>query len=73
MSVEEKTRTSGESPREQAGAPILPIVNPEAEKTQPTKAAIPSFVYVMYVGNHQVYQSLDIESWTGSRLDLYIC
>lgn len=47
MSVEEKTRTSGESPREQAGAPILPIVNPEAEKTQPAKAAIPSFVYVI--------------------------
>jgi len=49
MSVEEKTRTSGELPREQTSGPILPTVNPEAEKTQPPKAAIPSFVYVMYV------------------------
>ena len=49
MSVEEKTRTSGELPREQTNGPILPTVNPEAEKTQPPKAAIPSFVYVMYV------------------------
>ncbi|OIW27387.1 TPT-domain-containing protein [Coniochaeta ligniaria NRRL 30616] len=47
MSVEEKTRTSGESPREQTSGPILPTVNPEAEKVQPPKAAIPSFVYVI--------------------------
>ncbi|KAJ9165042.1 TPT-domain-containing protein [Coniochaeta hoffmannii] len=47
MSVEEKTRTSGELPREQTSGPILPTVNPEAEKTQPPKAAIPSFVYVI--------------------------
>lgn len=49
MSAEEKTRTSGESPREQASGPVLPTVNPEVEKAQPPKAAIPSFVYVMYV------------------------
>jgi hypothetical protein len=49
MSAEEKTRTSGEAPREQASGPILPTVNPDMEKTQPPKAAIPSFVYVMYV------------------------
>ncbi|KAH8907009.1 triose-phosphate transporter [Coniochaeta sp. PMI_546] len=47
MSVEEKTRTSGESPREQTNGPILPTVNPEVEKVQPPKAAIPSFVYVI--------------------------
>ena len=51
MSAEEKTRTSGDSPREQqtTSGPILPTVNPEVEKVQPPKAAIPSFVYVMYV------------------------
>ncbi|KAB5585826.1 triose-phosphate transporter family-domain-containing protein [Coniochaeta sp. 2T2.1] len=49
MSAEEKTRTSGDSPREQqtTGGPILPTVNPEVEKVQPPKAAIPSFVYVI--------------------------
>jgi hypothetical protein len=51
MSAEEKTRTSGEAPREPQAStgPILPTVNPEVEKAQPPKAAIPSFVYVMYV------------------------
>ncbi|KAL2129937.1 hypothetical protein VTI74DRAFT_7081 [Chaetomium olivicolor] len=36
MGVEEKTRASGDQPREQNG-PILPTVNPEAEKQQPPK------------------------------------
>jgi hypothetical protein len=44
---EEKTRSSGESPREQ-GAPILPVVNPEAEKAQPPKSmGIHPAFYVM--------------------------
>jgi hypothetical protein len=60
MSVEEKTRTSGESPREQTSGPILPTVNPEAEKTQPTKAPIPSFVYVAYVTTCPVLSAMSI-------------
>ncbi len=46
MVAEEKTRTSGESPREQNG-PILPTANPEAEKPQPAKPAIHPALYVM--------------------------
>jgi hypothetical protein len=71
MSVEEKTRTSGESPREQTSGPILPTVNPEAEKVQPPKATIPSFVYVMYVANYQVYLStgpFDLENRQAAAL-----
>jgi hypothetical protein len=33
MGADEKTRASGESPREASG-PILPTVNPEVEKPQ---------------------------------------
>lgn len=56
MSVDEKTRTSGESPREPTSGPVLPTVNPEVEKAQPVKTGIPSFVYVMYVAMLPVYQ-----------------
>jgi hypothetical protein len=46
MGSDEKTRTSGESPREQNGA-VLPTVNPEAEKAQPPKPSIHPAFYVM--------------------------
>lgn len=47
MGVEEKTRASGDQPREQNG-PILPTVNPDAEKQQPSKP--PSSVHpALYV------------------------
>lgn len=42
----EKERTSGEAIREQ-DAPVLPIVNPDAAKSEPAKAAIPPAVYVV--------------------------
>ncbi|KAK0634854.1 triose-phosphate transporter family-domain-containing protein [Bombardia bombarda] len=38
MGVEEKDRTSGESPRDQS-SPVLPTVNPEVERTQPPKSS----------------------------------
>lgn len=37
MAVEEKTRLSGEVPRAESKSPILPTVNPDAEKVQLTK------------------------------------
>lgn len=46
MGVDEKTRTSGESPREQTGS-VLPIVNPEVEKAQQPKPSIHPAFYVM--------------------------
>ncbi|KAJ4306904.1 hypothetical protein N0V88_000276 [Collariella sp. IMI 366227] len=47
MGVEEKTRASGDQPREQNG-PILPTVNPDTEKQQPSKP--PSSVHpALYV------------------------
>jgi hypothetical protein len=50
MSADEKTRSSGESPREQTSGPILPTVNPDAEKAQTAKSSgiHPAF-YVVYV------------------------
>jgi hypothetical protein len=45
MGVEEKTRASGDQPRDQNG-PVLPTVNPEAEKSQPPKAALHPALYV---------------------------
>lgn len=44
----EKERTSGEVPREQ-DAPVLPTVNPDAQKSESSKVVIPSAVYVAYV------------------------
>jgi len=43
---EEKVRVSGELPRD---APVLPTLNPDAEKAAAEKksSGIPSFVYVM--------------------------
>ncbi|KAK4143010.1 triose-phosphate transporter family-domain-containing protein [Dichotomopilus funicola] len=45
MGVEEKTRASGDQPRE-PNQPVLPTVNPEAEKSQPAKASLHPAVYV---------------------------
>ena len=43
----EKERVSGEITREGPGSPILPTVNPAAEKSEPPKAAFHPSVYVM--------------------------
>ncbi|KAK4122659.1 TPT-domain-containing protein [Parathielavia appendiculata] len=45
MGVEEKTRASGDQPREGDG-PILPTVDPEAEKLQPPKPSLHPALYV---------------------------
>ncbi|KAK4157449.1 triose-phosphate transporter family-domain-containing protein [Chaetomidium leptoderma] len=45
MGVEEKTRASGDQPRDQNG-PVLPTVNPEAEKSQPAKQSLHPALYV---------------------------
>lgn len=45
MGVEEKTRASGDQPRDQSG-PVLPTVNPEAETSQPPKQALHPALYV---------------------------
>lgn len=45
MSSEEKTRISGEVPRP-SNSPVLPTINPQAEKPQAASAGLPSFVYV---------------------------
>lgn len=45
MGVEEKTRTSGEQAQDQNG-PVLPTVNPEAEKAQPPKSSLHPAFYV---------------------------
>jgi hypothetical protein len=47
MGADEKTRTSGESPREQTSMAILPTVNPNAEKPLPPKPSMHAAVYVM--------------------------
>ncbi|KAL1841040.1 hypothetical protein VTJ49DRAFT_7471 [Mycothermus thermophilus] len=44
MGADEKTRTSGEQPREQS--PVLPTVNPEAERAQPPKQSLHPAIYV---------------------------
>lgn len=46
MGVDEKTRVSGEVTREQ-DSPVLPTVNPEAQKSEPAKAAIHPAAYVV--------------------------
>ncbi len=51
MSAEEKMRSSGEGVREagtNSSAPVLPTVNPDAEKSQSPKPAIPAAAYVLY-------------------------
>ena len=45
MGVEEKTRASGEQVRGQNG-PVLPTVNPQAEKSQPPKPSLHPALYV---------------------------
>ncbi|SPQ27625.1 48b86b1f-3b9d-47ef-8c76-4ab472be3150 [Thermothielavioides terrestris] len=45
MGIEEKTRASGDQPREQKGA-ILPTVNSEAEKSQPAPPSLHPAFYV---------------------------
>jgi len=46
MGMDEKTRASGDSPREANGA-ILPTVNPDAEKTQSSGISIHPAFYVV--------------------------
>lgn len=46
MGVDEKTRVSGEVTREQ-DSPVLPTVNPEAQKSEPAKASIHPALYVV--------------------------
>lgn len=48
MGADEKTRVSGEVTRDQ-DSPVLPTVNPEAQKSEPAKASIHPALYVMYV------------------------
>jgi len=49
MGVEEKTRASGDQPREQ-NEPVLPTVNPDAEKSQPPKASLhPAFYVTVWI------------------------
>lgn len=45
MGAEDKTRASGDSPREGSG-PVLPTINPEVEKAQPPKASLHPAFYV---------------------------
>lgn len=47
MGSDEKTRASGDSPREASSGAILPTVNPEAEKSQPAGPAIHPAFYVV--------------------------
>ncbi|KAH8899575.1 triose-phosphate transporter [Thozetella sp. PMI_491] len=50
MVAEEKVRTSGESPREASNGPVLPTVNPDAEKTQPPKPSLhPAFYVIVWI------------------------
>ena len=46
MGADEKTRVSGEVAREK-DSPVLPTVNPEAQKSEPAKAAIHPALYVV--------------------------
>lgn len=46
MGADEKTRVSGEVTRDQ-DSPVLPTVNPEAQKSEPAKASIHPALYVM--------------------------
>jgi hypothetical protein len=45
MGVEEKSRASGDQVRDQNG-PVLPTVNPDAEKSQPQKQSLHPALYV---------------------------
>jgi len=45
MGLEEKTRASGDQPRDQ-NSPVLPTVNPNAEKPQPSKPSLHPVFYV---------------------------
>lgn len=46
MSADEKTRVSGDVPRPDA-SPVLPTVNPQAEKPQPATAALHPIFYIV--------------------------
>lgn len=46
MSAEEKTRVSGEAPRGST-APVLPTVNPQADKAESSGFSIHPSLYVM--------------------------
>lgn len=47
MSLEEKTRVSGEVPRSESKGPVLPTVNPNVEKQQAQKPTLHPAIYVM--------------------------
>lgn len=47
MSNDEKARTSGESPRQEAQAQSLPTVNPVTEKAEPPKPTFHPAVYIV--------------------------
>jgi len=57
MASDEKVRTSGEITRADTSAPVLPTVNPTAEKSEPAKPTFPPAVYIMY-GTRVVTQPL---------------
>lgn len=46
MANEEKVRTSGDIPRNESAAPMLPTVNPAAEKPAPAPASFHPAVYI---------------------------
>ncbi|KAL2755152.1 hypothetical protein ACRALDRAFT_1082681 [Sodiomyces alcalophilus JCM 7366] len=47
MSVEEKTRVSGDIPRAESNGPVLPTVNPNVEKQQAQKPTLHPALYVI--------------------------
>ncbi|KAG8409991.1 hypothetical protein J3459_007762 [Metarhizium acridum] len=48
---EEKSRVSGEVPRAESSSPVLPTVNPAAEKPQPPKSVVhPAFYVIVWIG-----------------------
>lgn len=46
MGIEEKSRASGDSPRDNSG-PVLPTVNPEVTKIEPPRPSVHPALYVM--------------------------
>lgn len=47
--ADEKTRTSGEVPQSESKSPLLPTVNPDVEKPQPSKPSGPGIHPAVYV------------------------
>ncbi|KAK1761350.1 triose-phosphate transporter family-domain-containing protein [Echria macrotheca] len=68
MGIDEKSRASGESPREANNGSILPTVNPDAEKSQPSGSSIHPAFYV--VGWISISSSVILfNKWILSTLD----